>query len=116
MRTIKTLSLIAITAFLLGSCNAKKQTMEADKNKDQEMIVQGYTKGTIQFSDKEGDCPYKIIVSTGNNSLLYYDPTNLSERFKQDNAIVYFKFRGLRMMNRCAKATPVEITEMEMAN
>lgn len=116
MRIIKVLSIIAMTAFLLGSCNSKKQTMEQNNNRDQEMIVQGYTKGTIHHSEKEGDCPYQIIVSTGENTLVYYDPTNLSERFKQDKAIVYFKFRGLRRMNRCPRAAPVEITEMELAN
>ena len=116
MKPFKIIAIFSLAAVLISSCNAKKQNMEENKNKDQQMIVQGYTKGTIQYSDKEGDCEYKIIVSTGNNSLLFYDPTNLSERFKQDNTIVYFKFRGLRMMNRCAKASPIEVTEMELAN
>jgi len=116
MKPIKALSLIILTAFLVCSCNTKKKNMEQNNSRDQDMIVKGYTKGTIHYSDKEGDCPYQIIISTGENSLLYYDPINLSERFKQDKAIVFFKFRGLRMMNRCPRATPIEVTEMELSN
>lgn len=116
MKPIKTLSIIALISIMLSGCNSKKQAMQEENNRDEQMIAQGYFKGTIQFSDQEGDCPYKIIVSNGDNSLIFYDPTNLGEAFKKDKAIVYFKFRGLRMMNRCDRASPIEVTEMELAD
>lgn len=116
MKPIQTVSLIAAVAFTLTACNSTQKAMEEkDTAKEAEMMAQGFTKGTIEHSTKEGDCAYTISVDLDGNSL-YYDPVNLEEDFQKDKAAVWFKFRGLRMMNRCDKATPISLSEIQMAN
>ena len=113
---IKTTLLLLGTAgvLCLTSC---KNTKEVAKDNTEEKVTEkafdatGYTSGTIVYSDKEGDCEYTIKLKDG----LYYDPINLEDDYKKDGMAVYFKFRGLRMMNRCNKANPVSIDEMVKA-
>lgn len=116
MKPIQSISLIAAMVCTLASCSSTQKAMEEkDTAKEAEMIAQGFSKGTIEHSTKEGDCAYTISVVLDGNSL-YYDPVNLEEDFQKDKAVVWFKFRGLRMMNRCDKATPVSLSEIQMAN
>jgi len=45
-----------------------------------------------------------------------YDPINLDESFsafKQDGMKVWFTFAGLRMMNRCEKANPINLIDIQ---
>ena len=44
------------------------------------------------------------------------DPINLEESMKKDGLKVWVTYQGLRMMNRCEKANPVSIVEIEMRN
>ncbi len=98
-----------------ASCSSTKKTAEATKetaaqtvNKEA-MIAQGFSFGTISYSDAEGDCAYTISVDTGAT----FDPINLTDEFKKDGMNVWFTFRGLRRPNRCPRANPVEIVEMK---
>jgi len=77
------------------------------------MIENGFKKGVIVASDKEGDCPFTIKLRDNDYSY-YLDPINLTEEFKKDGEKIWVKFAGLRMMNRCEKANPVSIIEMHV--
>jgi hypothetical protein len=62
-------------------------------------------------SKAEGDCPFAIMVEA--EEPYYLDPINLDESYKVAGEKIWFKFRGLRMMNRCDKASPIEISEIQ---
>ncbi len=62
------------------------------------------------YSDKENDCEYTIKMV--GNSTYFLDPITLDDTFKKDGEKVWIKFRGLRQMNRCEKANPIELTEI----
>ncbi len=113
MKTIVTL--LGVAALLcFTSC---KNTEEVTKDNIEKKVVEekfdptGYTLGFITYSKEKDDCEYTIKLKKG----LYYDPINLDDSFKKDGMAVYFKFRGLRMRNRCTKANPVSIEEMRLA-
>ena len=113
---MKTTLLLIGTAGLLcfASC---KNTEEAAKYKTDKKVTEeafdptGYTSGTIIYSEEKDDCEYTIKLKGG----LYYDPINLEDSYKKDGIAVYFKFRRLRMANRCNKANAVSIEEMHIA-
>jgi hypothetical protein len=86
----------------------------ANAKNDTEMISEGYSKGTIVASTIENDCPYTIRMEDKESYLL--DPVNLEETYKKDGMQIWFKFTGLRMMNRCDKANPITITEIKKVN
>jgi|SRR5690606_16500491 len=79
----------------------------------QKLKAEGYILGTIVYSDKEGDCPYTIQMRGDKMESYYLDPVNLEEKYKKDGQKVWFKFNGLRRMNRCNNASPVEITAIK---
>lgn len=106
------LLLLGATALLCFiSC---KNTKEVAKENDKIQVTETafdpaeYTAGKIVYSQEKGDCEYTIQLKEG----IYYDPINLGDAYKKDGKLVYFKFRGLRMANRCSKATPISIEEM----
>ncbi len=90
-----------------ASNNAENETQMETKN----MIEAGFMMGTIVHSDKEGDCPFTIQIE-GVDGISFYDPINITEDFKKDGEKIWFKFTGLRMMNRCDKANPIRIEEI----
>ncbi len=111
-----------ITSFLLVliSCNTTTKTIESTKEKNQKMeeknmITEGFVAGEISFSKVEGDCPITIKIE-GDNGTYYYDPINLTEEYKKEGEKIWFKFAGLRRMNRCVKASPINITEITKRN
>lgn len=87
--------------------------IEAKKITAKEMMADGFLPGRIIFSDVAGDCEYTIQLKQGEKEFYYVDPINLEENFRRDNQTIWVKFNGLRRMNRCEKATPVEITEIK---
>ncbi len=106
-----TILLIGAAVVLFASCkNTKEVAQDNAEQKITEEIVdlKEYTTGVIVYSEKEGDCEYTIKLKDG----LFYDPINLEDAYKVDGMAVYFKFRGLRMLNRCNKANPVSIEKM----
>ena len=97
------------------SCKSTEK-MNKEESSVQKSIAQvqdkvGYTSGTIVFSKAEGDCEYTIQTRDG----LFYDPINMEDAYKKEGAVVWFTFRGLRMPNRCPKANPIELTEIQLA-
>jgi len=107
------------------SCNSSKETVkEANDNTmdkeqsdgnvmDAQMLKEGFHLGEIQEL-KNSKCDYIIIDKTTDAQL---DPINISEdsykAFKKDAQKIYFKFRPLRMMNRCTDANPIQLTEIK---
>ena len=95
MRVVSLFLLIAV----LFSCNSKKD------------VADGFTAGTVVYSDAENDCEYTLQV-TLEGTTTYYDPINLEAPFKEDGLKVRFQYRPLKMMNRCAKANPISLTSI----
>jgi hypothetical protein len=111
---------IAIVSFcfcLAACCTSKKAASDSETSNlkttmtDTEMLNAGFNSGTIVASTKDGDCPF--VINVDGADVLMYDPTNLEDAYKENGMKVWFKFRGLRMMNRCTKANPVELLEMK---
>lgn len=99
----------------MTSCKSSKesQVQDSTKNlvtveKEQNMIKDGFTKGTIVYSKEPGDCEWTIKLDNG----VHYESMTLPEEYKKADITVYFKFIPQRRPNKCAKANPVEITEM----
>lgn len=112
---MKSMIIIASLTILMG-CGASKNKQQADSAVDnskeiKEMTEQGFLMGTIKTYAAEGNCPYVIEVAA--ETPYFFDPINLEESFKQNDTKVWFRFAGLRMMNRCEKANPVSILEMQ---
>lgn len=111
-------TLIVIAFVTLVSCSSTKTTTENVVQKEtaamdtQKMIENGYIKGTIVASSEENDCPFVIEVS-GRQDNYYLDPINLDETFKKDGVKVWFTYNGLKMMNRCEKASPISINDIQ---
>ncbi len=76
------------------------------------MIEEGFIKGIIVTSKVEGDCPITIQVE-GKEGSYFLDPINLEDNYKNDGEKIWFKFAGLRRMNRCEKANPISIIEIQ---
>lgn len=111
-----TLLLFAIVLFM--SCSTTKNTKESmDKAQNtamesKKMIENGFLAGTISESTAEGDCPFTIKVN-GDEGSYFLDPINLDETYKIDGEKIWFTYNGLRMMNRCDKASPISIKEIQ---
>jgi len=113
---------ISVASFLwvLISCNTTTKTVDSISKEEiimeeKNMLAEGFLAGQISFSKKEGDCPITIKIE-GKNGVYYYDPINLTEEYKKEDEKIWFKFAGLRRMNRCNKASPVNITEIQKRN
>ena len=99
------------------ACNTTKEATSNNNNKpsveqqnEQKMMAAGFKKGIVVYSDKEGDCPYTIKLEKEDT---YYDPINLEENYKTNGEKVWFQFNPLRRMNRCVKANPVYLSEIQ---
>ena len=113
--TFLKITVLALT-FAVASCCSSSKTQKNDAMEKtanaQTMVANGFTQGTIVVSSGESGCPY-IISSEIDGNQVMYDPINLEEAYKKDGMSVWYKFRPLRMMNRCENANPVEISEMK---
>jgi len=105
------------TLFLLSSCNQKATTGAIAETKKTEMhykmLSNGFKMGTIIASKEEGDCPFVIQLEGDDKQPYFLDPINLDESFKINGAKIWFTFGPLGRMNRCEKANPVSIIEMQ---
>ena len=118
MKLLKTSFLLLI--LIATSCCTSSKTSKNDKNTEsselmansKKMMADGFTMGTIVASKTEGDCPYVISSEIDGNKVLY-DPINLDDTYKKDGMKIWYKFNGLRMMNRCDKANPVNVSEVQ---
>ncbi|QNJ97310.1 hypothetical protein [Constantimarinum furrinae] len=119
MTLLKTF-LLVISIGLTACCGSTKTTegtandnMNDNAMQDQKMVEAGFMKGVIVASTKEGDCPYTIKVIENNDYNYELDPINMEKTYMKDGMEVWFKFTGLRMPNRCTKANPVSLTEIQ---
>ena len=108
---------LLLFSILLFSCNStNKSVIDTSENEirieSEKMIEDGFIKGTIVASEIEGDCPITIKVQ-GKEAPYFLDPINLEGSFKKEGEKVWFKFEGLRMMNRCNKANPISIIDIQ---
>lgn len=114
----KTLSLV-IMGFAL-SCNTSKTTVASahTTTKDTKTMTidyskEGYHIGIVNYL-KDSQCPYII---TDEKSGIQFDPVNIDkaifETYRVDNTKIYFKYRPLRMMNRCSEAQPIELEDIK---
>ena len=109
---MKELSVSLLVFFWITSCaKIHKKAFNEKKLDKQVMIMKGYLAGEISISNTEGDCPVTIKIP-GKNGTYYLDPINLEEKYHIDGLNVWFKYGGLRRMNRCQKANPVTINEI----
>ena len=111
---------ILLLSIFLFSCNSANKSVSDSSEKETQietknMIEAGFTKGLIVTSKEEGDCPVTIQVE-GKDGSYFLDPINLEDNFKTNGEKVWFKFAGLRMMNRCEKANPVSLIEIQKRN
>tara|TARA_R110000772_G_scaffold115324_1_gene220148 strand:+ start:248 stop:619 length:372 start_codon:yes stop_codon:yes gene_type:complete len=94
-----------------GSSEASTTTTTTTTTNDDKMVNEGFIKGTIVFSDKPDDCAYTIQLE-GKDGLMY-DPMNLDVKYQKHDEKIWFTFSGLRRMNRCVKANPINITDIK---
>lgn len=87
--------------------------IEAKKIAGEKMMEAGYLPGRIIYSDLADDCEYTIQLKDGDRDFYYVDPINLNEKFNNDGQTIWVKFTGLNTTNRCEKAVPVNIMEIE---
>ena len=112
--------LILLFSILLFSCSSTNNSLTASSEDKiqivkEKMMEAGFIKGTIVASKIEGDCPITIKVE-GENGAYYLDPIDLKEDFQIEGEQVWFKYGGLRRMNRCEKASPISIIEIIKSN
>lgn len=108
---------LALFSVFIISCGPMQNQPAGDENNLSEMeakkmIAEGYLAGKIIYSNLKDDCEYTIQLESGERGIYYVDPVNLKEKFKQENQAVWVKYNGLRQMNRCNKAIPVEVTSI----
>jgi hypothetical protein len=115
-------SIVIILFLSIMSCCATKKdsnkttqdpSKTAIKMNNTKMIEAGFLNATIVASNEVGDCPFTISVEDNNNNNALFDPINLDESFMKDGEKIWVKYFPLRMMNRCVKANPVKIVEIE---
>ncbi|GEQ84665.1 hypothetical protein ULMS_01730 [Patiriisocius marinistellae] len=117
IRTLILTLCISITA----CCTSKKSTTDANMDStekseimmtDAKMMEAGFKQGVIVASNIEGDCPFTIKID--GDQPYFLDPINLDDMYKKDGMKIWFTFNGLRMMNRCEKANPVNVNEIQV--
>ena len=123
MTTIIKFSLVSLMAVSL-SCNSAKTAVndesavndtvtETSKQMESQLINEGYSVGTMKYI-KNSKCSYIIVDE---KTKVNFDPINIDNEkfssFKSENMKVFYKYRPLRMMNRCNEAQPIELEEMK---
>ena len=114
-------STITFFSVLLIACSSTNKATSEEKNvtntkeiemKTSEMLAAGFTMSEVVESKEEGDCPFTLKMKNKDN-VYYLDPINMTDEFKKHGEKVWVKYSGLRRMNRCIKANPVSIIEIE---
>ena len=114
-------SSITFFSVLLIACSSTNKATSEEKNvtntkeiemKTSEMLAAGFTMSEVVESKEEGDCPFTLKMKNKDN-VYYLDPINMTDEFKKHGEKVWVKYSGLRRMNRCIKANPVSIIEIE---
>ena len=117
MILIKSVAAI-FTVVLFSCCSGNKAAADATNSTNekevtittQKMMDAGFAKAAIVASDVEGDCPFTMSVD---GDTVLPDPINLEEGYMKQGKKIWVKFTRLKMMNRCDKANPVRIEEIQ---
>ncbi len=120
MTTFLKTSFLLVSVFFLAQCDATKNTSDTTKEENQmtvnatakKMMEEGFKAGTIVYSEVENDCPYTIQIENEDPSY-FLDPVNLEEAYKKDGMKIWVQYAGMRMMNRCEKANPVNVVAIQ---
>ncbi len=124
MRILSCVALIFVLVF--QSCCTTKKDIEADhstttsqlkntktKVLNDRMKKEGYTFGEVEYQE-DSDCTYVIIdkYSPSRYDAVNFDADNFLA-FKKDGLKIYFKFKPLRMQNRCPDALPIKLISVK---
>lgn len=112
MNTYK-LYFILVLLLTATSCQSKKTSSDTMKISESKMIENGFKKATVVYSTIPGDCEFTIAVE---GETVLFDPINLEGKFQKSQAKIWVKYIPLRMPNRCEKASPIEISEINFRN
>ena len=116
---MKNLIRLGVLILCFQSCVLNQDTAEAEtettatsansKYIKEILLKEGYEPGTVKVL-KDSKCTFVIVNEKTNVNL---DPVNFNisdfEEFRMNDLKVYFKYKPLRMMNRCTEASPVEL-------
>lgn len=114
-------SSLTLLSVLLIACSSTNKAASEEKNtpntkeiemKNSEMLAAGFSMAVVVESKEEGDCPFTLKMKNKDNEY-YLDPINMTDAFKKNGEKVWVKYSGLRRMNRCSKANPISINEIE---
>ncbi len=96
LKTSITIFSVFIFSFCTSTKNTSNDTINSNDTKMEvaKMIENGFKKGVIVASDKEGDCPFTIELRD-NDYFYYLDPINLTEEFKKDINLLYININFL---------------------
>ena len=117
--TMKKIFYLLPICIMIFACNgtAKKVAETSDNTKEalnmnetKKMMADGYLAGTIVFGKESGDCEVMIYVENQDRKY-YLDPIDLDSSFSKENMKIWFKYRPLRMANRCVKANPISMED-----
>lgn len=121
MNHLKT-TLVIFALTIVSSCTSTKSSKEGTENSlskaeiaatASKMTDAGYQKAIVVVSQIEGDCPVTLKLD---NTTTFLDPINLNDKdaqFSIDGTKVWVTYNGLRMMNRCDKANPISIVDIQ---
>jgi len=115
MSLFNKLILVGLVTFL--SCDATKNVAEDSGINKEPMVskedMEGFSLGIIEYV-KNSDCSYMIVDEKSGEK---FDPINFDKKeyldFKKDKQLIYYKYRRLRMANRCNNIQPVEIESIK---
>jgi len=114
---MKNIISLIVLVFLLQSCVINQDKVESEntagsgnsKYIKEVLMKEGYELGTVKVL-KDSECTF-VILNEGTS--VYFDPINFNisdfEAFRQKDLKIYFKYKPLRMMNRCSEASPIEL-------
>ncbi|TCI90139.1 hypothetical protein [Tenacibaculum sp. M341] len=111
--------IIPLALIFCMSCNSNKKFVENSKsntndNVTKELIEEGYSKAILLSGTKNTSGCESLIKVEKSGELL--DPINLKDtkfEVSSEESSIWVKYSSLRMMNRCEKARPVNITAIK---
>lgn len=114
MRLFCKLILSTLLLLALLAC-ATKTNVEAQNNSNssdiatKQLLKEGYKLGKVTINEGTS-CPFIIEIKDSN---LKMDPINFTDTkfkdFRENELVVFIKYRLIRMANRCHEAQPIEI-------
>lgn len=115
MRIFTTVLLIGL--FVFWSCDTPrtiaKEVSPVIPLKESSEGNDTFKLGRITYLENS-DCTYIIIDEKTRKK---FDPINFSSSeyipFKKNNQLIYYKYRPLRMANRCYNVQPIEIVDIK---